>query len=263
MYFNSIRLLGLLTLIAPAFAIIKELHEKCYAQIARAQEGYPHTITSPVSPPDPFPQVTVVPPSGTIPVHNFNNCFVRFQNPNDSGRVANTGNSDASCVTRLNWDTTPEGVAATINNFDNRGNSNNQLWLDACPFALQYAGILSRVDPAFRAVIPQPDINTYNTVVSLILPSGVRKLEIVNAGGGLLSRENERRTVGIHGISGKLEPGDYAYATVGDFRAAFADMWVRNEPDQWFIDAIDGELNCVKISLADVRGDKPWQRPSR
>ncbi|KAL8812998.1 MAG: hypothetical protein Q9223_007158 [Gallowayella weberi] len=244
MYLKSLKLLHVFTLIAPSIAIIRELHEKCYSQAAEAEGGY----------------LTFIDPPAGIPIYNFNNCFVRFQNPNDRNR-GGTGNSDASCVTHLKWEATPEGVAGTINNFYNRANVNNQLWLDACPYALQYADLIHRNDPAFRAIIPQPNLNTYNTVVTLILPSGVRKLEIVNADGGMLTRENERRTFGIHGIRGTLEPGDYAYSTVGDFYAALNDMWVKNEPKEWFLDAVDGNLNCVKIDLGDVRRNQPWLRP--
>ncbi|KAL8799261.1 MAG: hypothetical protein Q9182_006028 [Xanthomendoza sp. 2 TL-2023] len=244
MYLNSLKLLHVFTLVAPSVAIIRELHDKCYSRAEETKGGY----------------LTFIDPPPGIPTYNFNNCYVRFQNPNDRSR-GGSNNPDASCVTRSKWEATPEGVAGTINNFDNRGNGNNQLWLDACPFALQYADLIRRTDPAFRGIIPQPDLNTYNTVVSLILPSGVRKLEIVNADTGILSRENERKSIGIHGIRGTLEPGDYAYSTVGDFYAALNDMWVKNEPKEWFLDAIDGDLNCVKIDLGDVRRDRPWQRP--
>ena len=50
-----------------------------------------------------------------------------------------------------------------------------------------------------------------------------------------------------------LSPEDYAYSTVGEILAFLDYTTSKNaNPDYFYIDAIDGKLNCVRINMGNV-----------
>jgi hypothetical protein len=142
----------------------------------------------------------------------FNNCFVRYQNPLQ-GQTATQAR-----ITRLNWPTSPEDVARTINDYGNGRQQNVQLFLKGGIGALNYAGYLN------SCIISQSDLNKDNTQISILLPSGVAKITAVTAPPELLGQNNQVVT-GIYGINtggGQLEPTDWAYTTGAQLKTAIA-----------------------------------------
>jgi hypothetical protein len=114
-----------------------------------------------------------------------------------------------SRVTQTTWTQTPDDVARTIEDFSNIDGRNVPLWLSGST-AFLYAGfITSDCIP----MTPQDGLNRPNTAISIILPSGVAKLQRVGPNPDMITPGNARRTVGIQGINGQLDADDFAYAT--------------------------------------------------
>lgn len=137
----------------------------------------------------------------------FNECFSRWQNP-QPGK-----DSKSARITETHWAQTPSGVTTTIKDMSNSNNKNDPLWLQGT-FSLLYAGVY--VDQS-RPITPQSGLNEDETVLSVILPSGVEKLNKVSydphAG---FTADEKRRVTGIFGLALKspiipLVPADYAY----------------------------------------------------
>ncbi|RFU75801.1 hypothetical protein TARUN_6443 [Trichoderma arundinaceum] len=134
---------------------------------------------------------------------NFDDCYVRFQNPQSGQQAINAR------VTTLNWPTTPSDVARTINDFGNINQQNVQLFLQGGLWALTYAGYSNAV-----CINSQNGLNYDTTIISVLLPSGVSKVNKVNAAEDELA-ENNRGISGIFGINTNqpLLPTDWAYTT--------------------------------------------------
>ncbi|KAF5639311.1 galactose-binding like [Fusarium sp. NRRL 52700] len=135
-------------------------------------------------------------PQGRWEVVKAKDCWVRFQsykqgqNPNDVR------------VTKTEFKATPEQVRGTMNNYNNEGGTNIQLWLPLNSRTFQY--------------VPQ------------VLPSGARKLEQVRPASSDQdeSSENLRRAedVGITGLKGTISPEDWAYTSILEARLVMNTM---------------------------------------
>jgi hypothetical protein len=158
-------------------------------------------------------------PTTAISVYNLEDCFIRFQVP----RAGQT-TLDAR-VTQLHWTTTVNDVTNTILNFGNVGGTNAQLWMRGFS-AMLYSGF------ATSECIPvnsQLGLDRDDVAVTVILPSGVERLQQVRADGSRLSITDNRATTGIFGIQGTLFPNDYGYTTGAKLREAIAE-W---KEDTW------------------------------
>ncbi|KAI1030024.1 hypothetical protein LB504_010381, partial [Fusarium proliferatum] len=113
-------------------------------------------------------------PQGRWEVVKANECWVRFQSYN-AGQ-----NPDEVRVTKTEFKATPEQVRGTINNYNNEGGTNIQLWLPLTSRSFQYAKVVpGNLGPDFEVIAPQGSIDEYHTILSIILPSGVKKLKLV------------------------------------------------------------------------------------
>jgi hypothetical protein len=83
--------------------------------------------------------------------------------------------------------------------------------------------------------------------VSVILPSGVAKLQTMGGDTSGFSDPDREAVTGIFGISGTLDPTDFAYTTVANIRAGL-DTWAAiREPEN-----VDGFL---RLALINGNGD--------
>lgn len=71
-------------------------------------------------------------PQGRWEVVKANECWVRFQSYNEGQ------NPDEVRVTKTEFKATPEQVRGTINNYNNEGGTNIQLWLPLTSRSFQY-----------------------------------------------------------------------------------------------------------------------------
>ncbi|RSL59877.1 hypothetical protein CEP51_013862 [Fusarium floridanum] len=153
-------------------------------------------------------------PQGRWEVVKANECWVRFQtfkpgqNPKDVR------------VTKTEFTATPGQVAHTINNyFGSPGNI--MLWLPMTTTSFQYANILPPVISEDHAVVDgQSSIVKGRTVLSIILPSGAKKLEVVRPeppDQGESDINLKRATeLGITGLKGTISSDDWAYSTAAE-----------------------------------------------
>ncbi|KAH8805233.1 hypothetical protein F5884DRAFT_885346 [Xylogone sp. PMI_703] len=177
---------------------------------------------------DPFP-----------PVYASEKCFMRIQVP-QPGQTTN----DAR-VTTLQWATTPQQVTNTIINFGG-GPENAQLWRDGGMSTYLYAGFYQS---SCINIIPQNSLNLPQNAISIILPSGVAKLQRVLPDPNQLSQADNRATSGIFGISGTLDPQDYAYTTGQTLINAIVG-WKKQ-----FSDPRTGQVQDGQVQFHAVRAD--------
>ncbi|RFU79753.1 hypothetical protein TARUN_2464 [Trichoderma arundinaceum] len=178
------------------------------------------------------PPLPGTPYYGKIDLAYLNGCYFRFQNPRD-------GQTPISArVTRLDWQTTPEDVSRTFNDFGNANEQNVQLFLKGIG-ALGYANY---VTPC--GIIPQYGLNKDKTIVSVLLPTGVKKVEQVYANYETLDPVN-RGVGGIFGIRTKepLLDSDWAYTT-GDLLKKAIAQW--RELQNVFTPTTDAVVNLIR-----------------
>ncbi|EAQ85324.1 predicted protein [Chaetomium globosum CBS 148.51] len=142
-------------------------------------------------------------PDVILTVHEAADCLLRFQTPQSERTTLE------SRVTQTTWTQTPDDVARTIEDFSNIEGQNVPLWLSGST-AFLYAGFITS---DCINMTPQPGLNRPDTAISIILPSGVAKLQRVGPNPEMISPGNAARTVGIQGINGQLDADDFAYAT--------------------------------------------------
>ncbi|RFU81976.1 hypothetical protein TARUN_206 [Trichoderma arundinaceum] len=197
-------------------------------------------------PPDPnYPVYT-----GNIGVYNLHGCYFRFQNPRNGQTPI-----DAR-VTQLDWPTTPDDVSRTLNDFGNANEQNVQLFLKGLG-ALGYANYIT------GCVIPQYGLNLDTTIVSIILPPGVEKLEQVDANYETLDGTN-RGVQGIFGIRTKqpLVASDWAYTTGAQLKQAIAQwrQWkplatIQNPDTVTFVNSIRSDGSPILLRLKIVEAE--------
>ena len=131
-------------------------------------------------------------------------CFIRWQpvRPGQTRVQARVNNPI--------WAQTQADVTHTINHM-NGDAGNVPLWLDGDYSALGYAGFVP-----LAQMNAQPGLNADNVVASLILPTGVAKLNKVQPNNELIGAANARQAQFIFGITlrnaaNPLVPADYAY----------------------------------------------------
>ncbi|KAG7418297.1 hypothetical protein Forpe1208_v003733 [Fusarium oxysporum f. sp. rapae] len=152
-------------------------------------------------------------PQGRWEVVRAKDCWVRFQSYQPGQNPIDVR------VTKTEFKATPEQVRGTINNYGNQGNTNIMLWLPLATKSFQYAKVVpGSLGPDFEAVDTQSSIDKDRTILSIILPSGKRKLEEVrpaSADQGESSINLQRaEAVGITGLKGTISPDDWAYTTI-------------------------------------------------
>ncbi|KAJ7908389.1 hypothetical protein B0H13DRAFT_1492813, partial [Mycena leptocephala] len=143
---------------------------------------------------------------------DLNKCLIRFQKPQGgaSGKVEvkdlNNGKPSA----------TPEGVASTINNFTNSNHTNMALWLMGDTWSMRYAGVVL-APPEKGILVPesQPGLDGDDVVVSIILPTGMDKLDVIKTSGNDLPGQHKEVNNHLFGISihsgHQLTEADFAY----------------------------------------------------
>ncbi|KAF9775305.1 hypothetical protein IL306_006600 [Fusarium sp. DS 682] len=166
-------------------------------------------------------------PQGRWEIVKANDCWARFQtykmgqNPIDVR------------VTKTEFEATPGQVRHTINNyFGSPGNI--QLWLPLATKSLQYANILPEmISPDHEAVEGQSSIVRERTIVSIILPSGAKKLEVVrpeSADQGESNTNIERAgAMGITGLKGTISSSDWAYTTAAELQLVMMSLFNHQE----------------------------------
>lgn len=148
-------------------------------------------------------------PSGNNPPvegADFEECYVRWQ------KLQRGQTALAARVTSPTWSQTTAQLNQTINNMGG-GASNVPLWLQGGFEALQYAGLMTYSE---LGVNSQSGLNGDDVIASIILPSGVAKLNKVGADSRVVGQQNAKTTSMIFGIALKdpkkpLVPADYAY----------------------------------------------------
>ncbi|EXM13771.1 hypothetical protein RAB80_014090 [Fusarium oxysporum f. sp. vasinfectum] len=164
------------------------------------------------------------PPQNAWDVVNANDCWVRWQ-------LAGPGQTlnDAK-VTKTVFEATESQVRSTIKNYFNNGGTNIQLWLPMRTRSLQYSYMLpGNLGDDHPVIDPQGSLwDTSRVMVSIILPSGKQKLEVVR-----LTRTGEyeqdvnvdrAQDVGITGLKGTISRDDWAYITGAELRLNMRSM---------------------------------------
>ncbi|KAH7251475.1 hypothetical protein BKA59DRAFT_452722 [Fusarium tricinctum] len=148
-----------------------------------------------------------------------NDCWVRWQ-PIRQGQTA----KDAR-VTKTVFEATEGEVRSTMNSYSNAGGNNIQLWLPMRTRSLQYSHMLPAHVEDLDTMDPQMSISDYSrVVVSIILPSAKDKLRKVRASRTGDKKEDESvdraEEVGIVGLAGTIDRGDWAYTSGTELRLA-------------------------------------------
>lgn len=148
--------------------------------------------------------------------YHLDQCLIRFQKPVGAFQGRMTVNSWNPAGRPLD---TAESVANTINNFVNVDNTNLQLWLNGDGWSMIYAG----VDPGpFDKTTDHPpsqeNLKQDDVVVSILLPSGIQKVELINAQKDMVPGAYESIVTRFNGLRLKdnanpLQPADFAYTT--------------------------------------------------
>ncbi|KAF4995625.1 hypothetical protein FGRMN_5017 [Fusarium graminum] len=163
-------------------------------------------------------------PFGTQPegkswtVVDASKCWARWQKP-----INGQTTLDEARVTKSVFTATEPQIRATINNYNNAGNTNIQLWLPMHTRSLQYTHMLpGTLSQDEQSVFPQQSISDISEVmVSIILPSGADKLrEVYYSLTGEAEKDknlNIAKDVAITGLEGTIDPQeDYAYITAAE-----------------------------------------------
>ena len=137
---------------------------------------------------------------------DFKKCYIRWQ------KLQKGQTALAARVTSPAWSQTTAQLNQTINNMG-EGPSNVPLWLQGGFEALQYAGLMTYSE---LGVNSQLGLDGDDVVASIILPTGVAKLNKIGADSGIVGQQNAKTTSMIFGIALKdaqrpLVPADYAY----------------------------------------------------
>ncbi len=130
----------------------------------------------------------------------FENCRFRVQNPHDTARGGNPNNPNASKVTKLEWDATPESVDATLQDFGNVQGANEQLWLSGAG-GLSYVGIDRGVDVSAQHGLYHPD-----SMVTILFPEAFRSGGLSTVSPSPLLTAQARINTSLEGLNGTLTP---------------------------------------------------------
>ncbi|KPI44721.1 uncharacterized protein AB675_8447 [Cyphellophora attinorum] len=151
-------------------------------------------------------------------------CYMRIQTPDPSL----PDGFNAAKMTTLVWNQTPEQVANTINNMHNAHGTNVQLWLKGDLVGMIYAGIYRRGSMPID-VTPQTGLDADNNVISIILPSGVAKLDQVSPDPSKVVGLNKQVqcVYGIHlkDLNRPLVPNDYLYIRMQYLKKFLVDFY--------------------------------------
>ena len=179
--------------------------------------------------------------ANAVDIVSFDNCIVRFQTPRP-------GQSQLDArITQLNWPTTSADVARTINDYFNANGQNVQLFLSGGIGALDYANYINAL-----CRTSHDGLNHDNTVISVLLPSGVAKVRPVIPSPDELGAN--RGVSGIFGISTiqPLLPTDWAYTTGALMKQAIAQwevMWNRDRFMQGAVNLIRSDGTAVVMTM--------------
>ncbi|KAF4463966.1 galactose-binding like [Fusarium albosuccineum] len=164
------------------------------------------------------------PPQNAWDVVDANDCWVRWQ-------VAGSGQTlNDARVTKTVFEATESQIRSTINNYKNDGGTNIQLWLPMRTRSLQYSYMIPGNLGADHPVVdPQGSLSDSSAVmVSIILPSGKEKLEVVRlTRTGDYERDvniDRAEDVGITGLRGTISRSDWAYITGSELRVNMRSM---------------------------------------
>ncbi|KAI9814163.1 MAG: hypothetical protein M1832_005974 [Thelocarpon impressellum] len=176
-------------------------------------------------------------------------CLLRFQNP---GKTQDYNNQmdfrsalRAALVTVSRWETTPEQVKETVDNYEGSFGTNAMLWLGGHVEPYQYAGVLKG-----GFVEPQAGLAAPATVVTYLLPQGAEKVKQVNAPANSGENAERVKNAGGRGISGTVDPTrDYAYAPLFRVARGLAARYP-GAKDPLFTDKSDD--NCIVIDFRSL-----------
>ncbi|EWZ84281.1 hypothetical protein FOWG_12093 [Fusarium oxysporum f. sp. lycopersici MN25] len=141
-------------------------------------------------------------------------------------------------VTKTEFKATPEHVRGTINNYNNEGKTNIMLRLPLATKSFQYAKVVDgNLGEDFEVIELQSSIDKDRTILSIILPSGKRKLEEVRPAsadqGGSSINFQRAEAVGITGLKGTISPDDWAYTTIVEAQLVMLSIYQEQE-DAYF-----------------------------
>jgi hypothetical protein len=188
-----------------------------------------------------------------LPIINLDSdkgSYVRFQIPGPGQSTA-----DAR-VSTLVWNQDTSEVTSTCLNFANLGGTNVQLWRSWGLSTLFYAGIFEPDPTCDARWFKQDGLNSLNVAVTVILPSGVDKLDTVGPDQTGWGKPDKLATQGIFGIKGVLQPSDYAYFSVSAFRSHFVNWGQlivdRGDPADLTIGAVRGDGTKVYLLTRQI-----------
>ncbi|MGW4652388.1 toxin glutamine deamidase domain-containing protein [Kitasatospora sp. NPDC004289] len=129
---------------------------------------------------------------------HFQDCIVRIQNPNDTGRGGDPAHPENSKIWQTEFGHTQQGVNNTVNNFENVGMSNIPLWLGG-ESSLWYSGV--RRDPLVT-MGTQGGLDHPDSWVTVILPPGENEmdtLEQISPDNGVSAQNRDVPAFGLNG----------------------------------------------------------------
>ncbi|KAF4341918.1 galactose-binding like [Fusarium beomiforme] len=199
-------------------------------------------------------------PQGRWEVVKANDCWARFQT------YAIGQNPIDARVTKTDFEATGSQVRHTINNyFGSPGNI--MLWLPLATKVFNtYANILpEQISRDHEPVSGPSSIIRELTTVSIILPSGAKKLEVVRPEGAEQGESNENLkradAMGITGLKGTISSSDWAYTTAAELQSVMMSVFYHTvghdtQPDgdlsnAWVTAEKADRNECVVIDFRD------------
>jgi gas vesicle protein len=123
-----------------------------------------------------------------------------------------------------------QSVTNTFKDFTNAFGQNDALWLDGS-IALFYSDFLSAAQCGLL-INPQSGLNNDDTAISIILPTGLEKLQRVSPDLSELAVPDRKASTGIAGLSGQMDRLDYVYTTGKYLKESIKD-WQDDSQGRW------------------------------
>jgi hypothetical protein len=180
--------------------------------------------------------------------YKLKDCYLRFQAP------ASGASSTTARVTQLSWSQDATGVTNTINNMGNLSNTNIPLWVEGGVSGMLYAGLYTS---QFVRMTPQAGLNADNVVVSIILPTGVAKLEQVHGIDSEIPGAHKEVNgvvfgIKLHDHKKLLVPGDFCYTDSKHLKDAIRDAKANKSTKNYGISVEHGSDTVVLQMEAPV-----------
>ncbi|KAK4034273.1 hypothetical protein C8A01DRAFT_18908 [Parachaetomium inaequale] len=169
-------------------------------------------------------------PDGEFPIYRFKDCVARFQTPRVDPATGVRQSTVEARVTDTTWTQDVQSVTNTFKDFSNAYRQNDALWLSGST-ALYYSNFLDATKCGLL-INPQSGLNEDDTAISIILPTGLEKLQRVSADLSELSAPDRLATTGIAGLNGQMDRLDYVYTTGKYLKESIKD-WQDDSKSLW------------------------------